>query len=86
MTLSPERERVIELIGRLPERDQALYWLGAALHLTLIEADERRTEADLAYAREVASRIVSGLNPDGALLEMFEDWLKPGGALRWSKR
>ncbi len=77
-------ERVAPLLDQLPEREFALYRLGAALQQSFRRADINRTSADRAYVAEVAKRIYEVTSPEGR--ELFARWLEPGGALRlWEK-
>jgi hypothetical protein len=81
---SKDYERVIPLLDRLPEREFALYRLGAAVQQSFRLADINRTPADRAYVVEVAKRIYEVTSPEGR--ELFARWLKPGGVLRlWSE-
>ena len=75
-----ERERVTRILIRLPEKEFALYQLGALLHSSFQQADIRRTPADRAYVAEVAKRLYDTATP--ALRDTFAVWLEPGGVLR----
>jgi hypothetical protein len=77
-------ERTTKLLHQLPERQYALYRLGACLHMSFQLADIHNTPADRAYVAEVAKRINEVTSPDGQ--ELFARWLEPGGVLRlWPK-
>jgi hypothetical protein len=75
-----EFERTTRLLHQLPEKQYALYRLGAALHQSFRLADINNRPDDRAYVMEVAKRIDEVTCPVGR--DLFDRWLKPGGALR----
>ena len=77
-------EEIVQLLHQLPEKQYALYRLGAALHQSFRLADISGTAPDRTYVAEVATRINEVTSPEGR--QMFARWLEPGGALRlWKK-
>ena len=70
----------VKLLHRLPEKQYALYRLGAALHQSFRLADIHNAANDRAYVAEVAKRINEVTSPEGR--ELFGKWLEPGGVLR----
>jgi hypothetical protein len=77
-------DETVRLLHQLPEKQYALYRLGAALHQSFRLADISDTPADRAYVAEVARRVNEVTSPEGH--EQFARWLEPGGVLRlWRK-
>jgi hypothetical protein len=79
-----EFDRVVRMLHQLPEKQYALYRLGAALHQNFRLADINNAPADRAFVAEVAKRLNEVTSPEGRA--MFARWLESGGVLRlWSK-